>query len=349
MKNGKEIKHSGNIDGSMREEIRLKRQLVEATDSVRKKFNSLKNRNVNTQLTLEKMYEPITKPLKVISSASELKLQKQLPTEVQKKPTQPQESVPASTSTSTFKAAASEASDEDDENEAAQAYLMETPPRSSIMSTPSSERSFDSEGDVIKQHIENLKSGDHKYDTIFGVRLDPHTDKLRMGNVEIRFSNGNIALWYGNKNLGTYSGSPKLYDVIFMRYPLMLRSKEDAIDDEEYQIYGEILKKTNAAYKNYDVRQGLNKNRWKKFNEIIEPLLSSSTVMTRSKTGLGFPHMSSQKLYNSRGVDYVYWNKPKELVDRLRLLYSSKMAGNTGVDNEILSLVEEMREEGIIY
>lgn len=347
MKITNESKHNRNIGGDMGGEISLKRQLVEATDSVRKKFNSLKSRNVETQLSLEKMYEPITKPLKVISSASEVKSHNQVPTQMQK-PIQSRESVKASTSA--FKAIP-ESSSEDGENSVAEAYFMETPPRSSLMSTPGSERSFSSEKkkcDVIKQHLENLKSGDPKYDTVYGVRLDPHADKLRMGNSEVRFSSGNITLWHGNKKLGTYSGSPKLYDVIFMKYPSVLRSDEITIHDEEYRIYGELLKKTKAAYKNYDVKQGLNKNKWKKFDNIIKPI-ASSTVMTRSRTGLGFSHMPLQKLYNSRGVDYVYWNKPKELVDRLRLLYSSKMAGNTGVDNEIVSLLEEMREEKIIY
>ena len=343
-----ENKH--NIGGNMGEEIRLKRQLVEATDSVRKKFISLKKRNVENQLTLEKIYEPITKPLKVISSASEVKSHNQVPTQIQKL-TQSRDIV--TPSTSTFKATP-ETSDEDGEKNISQTYFMETPPRSSsLMSTPGAE-SFLSSGekksDVIKKHLENLRSGDPKYDTVYGVRLDPHTDKLRMGDTEVRFSSGNITLWRGNKKVGTYSGSPKLYDVIFMRYPSMLRSdgELDLIGDEDFKKYGEILKDTKAPYKNYDIKQNLNKTKWKKFNEIIKPLISS-TVMTRSRTGLGLPHMPIQKLYNNKGVDYVYWNKPKELVDRLRLLYSSKMAGNSGVNNEILSLLEEMREEGLIY
>lgn len=339
MKNTSENKHNG-------EEISLKRQLVEATDSVRKKFNSLKSSNVKTQLSLEKMYEPITKPLKVISSASEAKVNNQVPMEMTRKPVQSQESVRASSK------ATSETSDlEEGEKNVSQAYFVETPPRSSLMSTPGSDGFLGSEGkkcDVVKKHLENLKSSDPKYDTVYGVRIDPHSDKLRMGNADVHFSSGNITLWRSNKKLGTYSGSSKLYDVIFMKYPTMLRSDGGTIDNEEYQIYGEILKKTNAAYKNYDVKQGLHKNKWKKFSKIIKPL-ASSTVKTRSKTGLGFSRIPSQKLYNSKGVDYVYWNKPKELVDRLRLLYSSKMAGNTGVNNEIISLVEEMREEGIIY
>ena len=342
-----ENKH--NNGGDMGEEIRLKRQLIEATDSIRKKFNSLKRRNVENQLTLEKIYEPITKPLKVLSAASEVKSHNQVPTQTQ---TLTQSRDIARASTSAFKATP-ETSDEDVEKNVSQTYFMETPPRSSLMSTSSSESPLSLEekkSGVIRKHLENLKSGDPKYDTIYGVRLDPHTDKLRMGDTEVRFSNGNITLWRGNKKVGTYAGSPKLYDVIFMKYPPMLRSdgELDLIGDEDFQKYGEILKNTKAAYKNYDMKQDLNKTKWKKFSEIIKPLISS-TVMTRSRTGLGFSNMPLQKLYNNKGVDYVYWNKPKELVDRLRLLYSSKMAGNTGVNNEIVSLLEEMREEGLIY
>lgn len=48
-------------------------------------------------------------------------------------------------------------------------------------------------------------------------------------------------------------------------------------------------------------------------------------------------------------VDYVHWNDPKELVDRLRLLIESKCVGHTGHDNEINSILEELREDGIIY
>jgi hypothetical protein len=36
-------------------------------------------------------------------------------------------------------------------------------------------------------------------------------------------------------------------------------------------------------------------------------------------------------------------------VERLKLLCASKQAGNTGVDNEIISIIEELREENIIY
>jgi len=42
-------------------------------------------------------------------------------------------------------------------------------------------------------------------------------------------------------------------------------------------------------------------------------------------------------------VDYVHWDDPNELVDRLRLLDASRNAGNNAHDNEILSTIEELR------
>ena len=52
--------------------------------------------------------------------------------------------------------------------------------------------------------------------------------------------------------------------------------------------------------------------------------------------------------YGDRVV-YEYYDDPNELCDRLKLLISSKEAGNTNHDYEINSIVEELREAGIIY
>lgn len=45
---------------------------------------------------------------------------------------------------------------------------------------------------------------------------------------------------------------------------------------------------------------------------------------------------------------FVYWNDVNELVSRLRLLVSSASAGHTGHNNEIISIMEELREADII-
>lgn len=52
--------------------------------------------------------------------------------------------------------------------------------------------------------------------------------------------------------------------------------------------------------------------------------------------------------YN-QNIVYEYYDDPNELCDRLRLLIASKGAGNTNHDQEVNSIIEELRERGIIF
>ena len=47
-------------------------------------------------------------------------------------------------------------------------------------------------------------------------------------------------------------------------------------------------------------------------------------------------------------TDYIYWDNVNELVDRLRLLVASTNAGHTGHNNEIIYIIEELKEANII-
>lgn len=68
----------------------------------------------------------------------------------------------------------------------------------------------------------------------------------------------------------------------------------------------------------------------------------SFTSASQSKKGTG--------LYKDviPQTQLVYYDDPNELVTRLYLLTSSQNAGNTGVNNEIISILEELRERNII-
>lgn len=334
-----------NIGDKNFSEINLKRKLVEATDAVRKKFNFIKNRNTESQLTLEKIYDPITKPLKVISEATEAR------SKIQSIPAQHVSLETFTRSPSVRSASSSPVKStpvryRDNRNVSPlQISSMDTPP-SSLITTPSPSTSFSGKTEKIHsiamEHIRSLKDGDSSYDTVYGVHVDPDTGKLQMGSAEIRFSGENIVFWRGNTKLATYHGNHELYDLIFLRLPPNLAQ----ISNANRQTYGEILKVTNSPYKNYDINRGVNTSRSRKYCEIIKPLTSYKIVTRSKKEGLGLP---TNKIYKNKPLDYVYWNKPKELVDRLRLLWSSKQAGHTGHDNEILSIISELREENIIY
>ena len=75
-------------------------------------------------------------------------------------------------------------------------------------------------------------------------------------------------------------------------------------------------------------------------------------IKTHSKLSTHSPLMkvsNSSYIGNRKQIDYVYWDDPNELVERLHILHLSKQAGNTNLDNEILNIEEELREGGYIY
>ena len=55
------------------------------------------------------------------------------------------------------------------------------------------------------------------------------------------------------------------------------------------------------------------------------------------------------KLQNNLKSNYIHWDDPNELVDRLRLLLSSEGSGHNNHQNEIISIIEELKESNIIY
>jgi len=51
---------------------------------------------------------------------------------------------------------------------------------------------------------------------------------------------------------------------------------------------------------------------------------------------------------NENKINYVHWDNTNELVDRLRLLEASRQTDHNAHDNEILSIIEEFCEPGLI-
>ena len=54
------------------------------------------------------------------------------------------------------------------------------------------------------------------------------------------------------------------------------------------------------------------------------------------------------KLVQGSGTSVQYYNNPDALVERLQLLLASRTAGNTGVDNEISAILDELLRSGAI-
>lgn len=77
----------------------------------------------------------------------------------------------------------------------------------------------------------------------------------------------------------------------------------------------------------------------------------AASADVRHIEGKGIPsniNLLSKQLLNNVGNVLTYWDDPNELVQRLQLLVSSNSAGHTGHNNEIISIIEELREANII-
>lgn len=339
----------------MSEEINLKRKLVEATNAVRKKFKQIKAAKVQNMLDLENFYEPISKPLTSISNVVK---QQQKPNN-----TSPQShSVSVGKTDKILKDPSNESPTQSFETPVAGQKQISTSHygrHESIFETPSpsndstqSHKSSSNTSSNIHSYLSGLRLRPSEYDTTYGVHFGKKTGnktKTYIGNVEVRFQNGKVSLWKNARNIAIFDGSPELLDLIFLKNPPILNNLRE-VNKDVLQVYQDILKITDAAYENYDGNLGLRETRLKKYLQIIKPLSldkkigSGIKIKNKFKTQLPF-----KKKLSSKNPEYIYWDKPKELVDRLRLLWSSKMAGHSGHDNEIMSIIEELREAGLIY
>lgn len=180
-------------------------------------------------------------------------------------------------------------------------------------------------------------------DHIYGPRYDD--DTLKVGDAPLQFDEDGSILTGGTR----YGPSEGLYELLFKRMP-----DSRVYNKSDLHAYKDLLRKTNAHKRGYEPNGKINRNTSTKYKRVIEKIFPVETSDSASrggsddrqkkKTGRG---LLSKKNFNS-APHLKYWDDPNELVDRLRLLTASAQAGNTGVRNEIINIVEELREEKII-
>jgi len=131
-----------------------------------------------------------------------------------------------------------------------------------------------------------------------------------------------------------YSGTPDPYELIFKKFP-----DETICTNADKQKYKSILLATNAHKRGHSMHNPIMCNKRHKYKNIIASLLSDKKIEK------GMSHIMT---LNDNKIDYVHWDDPNELVDRLRSLEASRQAGHNAHSNEILSIIEELYEAGLI-
>ena len=161
-------------------------------------------------------------------------------------------------------------------------------------------------------------------DEIFGIRKVK--SRYYIGNKRVTFEDDDIII----KETGRkFSGTPGLWGLITSKNP-----DKDLIDwtkDDRYN-YDKLMLITNALHKNYNQRKGPRSNRGDKWKKILR------TIWFNEKPKKG---------YEGSGV-VVIPSDPNALLERLDLLLASQEAGHTGVRNELVSICDELKRQGVL-
>lgn len=244
---------------------------------------------------------------------------------------------------------------EEEEEEAEEEYETEEPLVEKIreyVKTPQGEEELNEHlntaGPLQKKYLAKLFKGGKDLDNRYGLRVMPNGG-LAIGdstNVQLLANSNDVSI-----NNVIYEGTPGLLQLLYLKNP-------QDYTDADLKNYKNILFSTNAHKKGYSQEMGIFGTRSDKYKNVISKLFS--TVYLRGSSSSS-PASKTSRLQSLRsfkrgtglmteGVPiYEYWNDPNELVDRLRMLIASSQAGHEGHQNEIESIIEELREEGIIY
>jgi hypothetical protein len=171
---------------------------------------------------------------------------------------------------------------------------------------------------------------DHKY----GVRYDASSQSFKVGNSKLSILNNDLII--ENK---TYKGTKGLYELLF-------KKASTNYTQEDLKHYEEIIVKTNAHKRYYQTNQQIDGGKLPKYKNIIAPLVLTTGEQEEEKQSTSGQGLLKE--VNKNAIDLIYWDDPNELVGRLHLLIASQAAGNFNHRNEIISIIEELREANII-
>ena len=175
-----------------------------------------------------------------------------------------------------------------------------------------------------------------EYDTTYGLNFDAETNKWFMGKSHVDFdSKGNIFV-----DRQPFTASLGLYELLFKAKP-----KVELIGPEDKIKYAEILNITNAHKRNYDPNQQVKGSSSYKYLNFVKKNITPKIRGNKAGTGL---LADNSIIHNEKPIEFVYYDDPNQIVERLKILIASSQAGNNSHHNEINSIIEELKESHII-
>ena len=176
----------------------------------------------------------------------------------------------------------------------------------------------------------NYLHGEELYDRdkTFGIHFGQD------GNYHMGIEKGKDGVYRGNNKIITiaynniyvdgekFTGTPGLWELI-------MEDKPEKYTKEDLDKYGDLLFKSNAIYQNFDPNNPYPRaSKSYKWQNIVSLIWAEKTA-------------------HGKGV-VVIPSDPNALLERLDLLLASQEAGHTGVRNELVSICDELKRQGIL-
>ena len=177
---------------------------------------------------------------------------------------------------------------------------------------------------------------------------DPKISLFFIGKTPIKIEDNDIII-----NKKTFIGTTGLWNLLTSKNipKISEYEKKDLIR------YIKIMSSTNATRKGFN-RENTRINGNEKMNKLIKPFVETLEERgeddflnkiedhfkeDEDETDENYPQPST----SGTGLK-ILPSDPNALIDRFDLLFSSKKAGHTGVRNEIVSILDELKRQGVI-
>ena len=173
-------------------------------------------------------------------------------------------------------------------------------------------------GEIAKEYLKRSNT-----DETFGIRNEKGLSYI--GNKQVIIVNNNIIV-----DDRKFKGTRGLWELLMSKNPNTLY-----VDDNDYNEYSKLMVKTNALHKDYNPKNPYPRSsRGNKWNLIRDIWVNREDI--KKKEG-----------YEGSGV-VVIPSDPNALLERLDLLLASQEAGHTGVRNELVSICDELKRQGVL-